>query len=208
MASIFGQLYASTTKCHEKTLEPKAAIGGGMEDLRDLRTMVNRVAKRVEADVRKLEAKVDRLMKLPDIIELENLVKNSAWVMDLGDKDLWLNIWSDDAHYLSPQENIDIRGRKALKEFSEQSLFSKEKKRFTSLMNIMIEATGSTATGKCHYSHYGYPIDSETGEVSQQPAFSDGIYYYKFRKDDDIWKITKLEVYVHRRQEPKPKNNV
>ncbi len=36
---------------------------------------MNRVAKRVETDVRKLEAKVDKLMKLPDIIEIENLMK-------------------------------------------------------------------------------------------------------------------------------------
>ena len=53
-----------------------------MEDLRDLRTLLNRVAKRVETDVRKLEAKVDKLMKLPDIVEIGNLMKTMAWAID------------------------------------------------------------------------------------------------------------------------------
>ena len=99
-----------------------------MEDLRDLRALLNRVAKRVETDVRKLEAKVDKLMKLPDIIETEKLMKTMAWAMDLGDEDLWLSIWSEDIHYAVPQYNIDIKGKKALKEFGERAVFGNEKK--------------------------------------------------------------------------------
>jgi len=99
-----------------------------MEDLRDLKALLNRVAKRVETDVRKLEAKVDKLMKLPDIIETENLMKTMVWAMDLDDKDLWLSIWSDDIHYTVPQYNIDINGKKALKEFGERTIFNTEKK--------------------------------------------------------------------------------
>jgi hypothetical protein len=176
-----------------------------MEDLRDLRALLNRVAKRVETDVRKLEAKVDKLMKLPDIIETENLMKTMAWAMDLDDKDLWLSIWSDDIHYAVPQYNIDIKGKKALKEFGERAVFGNEKKRFSTLMNIMIEITGDTATGKDYFSHYGYPINPETGEVSEERAISEGMHYYKFRKDDGVWKITKFEVYIHRREEPQPR---
>ena len=172
-----------------------------MEDLRDLRALLNRVAKRVETDGRKLEAKVDKLMKLPDIIETEKLMKTMVWAMDLDDKDLWLSIWSDDIHYTVPQYNIDIKGKKALKEFGEHTVFNTEKKKFSTLMNLMIEITGDTATGKDYFSHYGYPINLKTGEVSEERALSEGMHYYKFRKDDGVWKITKLEVYIHRREE-------
>jgi hypothetical protein len=175
-----------------------------MEDLRDLRALLNRVAKRVETDVRKLEAKVDKLMKLPDIIETENLMKTMAWAMDLDDKDLWLSIWSDDIHYAVPQYNVDIKGKAALKEFGERAVFGTEKKGFSTLMNTMIEITGDTATGKDYFSHYGYPINPDTGEVSEERALSEGMHYYKFRKDDGVWKITKVEVYIHRREEPQP----
>jgi ketosteroid isomerase-like protein len=172
-----------------------------MEDLRDLRTMLNRLAKRLETDVRKLDARVDKLMKLPDIIELEHLVKTLAWAMDLGDKDRWLSIWSDDVHYTVPQYNIDLRGKKALAEFAEVSIFNREKRRFSSITNILAEVTGDTATARDYYMHYGYPINAETGEPSLERAFSEGMHYYKFRKADGIWKITDMEVYVHRRQE-------
>ena len=176
-----------------------------MEDLRDLRALLNRVAKRVETDVRKLEAKVDKLMKLPDIIETENLMKTMVWAMDLDDKDLWLSIWSDDIHYTVPQYNIDINGKKALKEFGERSIFNTEKKKFSTLMNLIIEITGDTATGKDYFSHYGYRINPKTGEVSEERALSEGMHYYKFRKDDGVWKITKLEVYIYHREEPQPR---
>ena len=177
-----------------------------MEDLRDLRALVNRVTKRVETDGRKLEAKVDKLMKLPDLIEIENLMKNMVWAIDLGDKDLWLSIWSDDINYTVPQSNIDIKGKKALKEFSESTIFTTEKKRFSTLMNIMIEVTGNTATGKDYFTHYGYPINPKTGEVYEERAISEGMHHYKFRKGEDGgWKITKFEVYIHRREEPESK---
>jgi len=173
-----------------------------MEDLRDLRELLNRVAKRVETDVKKLEGKVDKLMKLPDTIEIEHLMKTMAWAIDLDDKDLWLSIWSDDIHYTVPQYNINIKGKKALKDFGEHAVFNMEKKKFSALMNIMIDITGDTATGKDYFSHYGYPIDLETGKVSEERAISEGMHHYKFRKDAGAWKITKFEVYIHRREEP------
>ena len=172
-----------------------------MEDLRDLREMLNRMAKRVETDVRKLETKVDKLMKLPDIIEIENLMKTMAWAIDLDDKDLWLSIWSDDIHYAVPQYDINIKGKKALKEFGEITVFGREKRKFSVLMNTVIDITGDSATGKDYFSHYGYPINPETGKVSEERAISEGMHYYKFSKNRGIWKITKFEVYIHRREE-------
>jgi ketosteroid isomerase-like protein len=172
-----------------------------MEDLRDLRNLLNRMAKRLETDLRKLETKVDKLMKVPDQMEIENLIKTMAWSMDLGDRDAWLNIWSDDVHYAVPQYDIDIKGKKALKEFGDTHIFNREKKKFSALMNIMIDITGDTATARDYYTHYGYPINPDTGDTSEEPASSDGMHHYKLRKDEGIWKITSLEVYVHRRQE-------
>jgi len=173
-----------------------------MEDLRDLRTLLNHVAKGVETDVRKLEAKVDKLMKLPDIIEIGNLMKTMAWAIDLDDKDLWLSIWSDDIHYTVPQHNINIKGKKALKEFGERTVFGIEKRKFSALMNIVIDTKGETATGKDYFSHYGYPVNLETGRVSEERALSEGMHHYKFRKDEGAWKITKFEVYIHHQEEP------
>jgi ketosteroid isomerase-like protein len=172
-----------------------------MEDLRDLRNLLNRMAKRLEGDLRKLEAKVDKLMKLPDQMEIENLIKTLAWSMDLGDKDAWLKLWSDDVHYTVPQYDIDIRGKKALKEFGDTHIFNREKKRFSTLMNIMIDVTGDTATARDYYTHYGYPVNPDTGEASPEPSFSDGMHHYKLIKDEGVWKINSIEIYVHRRQE-------
>lgn len=163
--------------------------------------MLIRLGKRVEGDVRKLEARVDKLMKLPDTVEIENLIKSMAWAMDLGDKDLWLGIWSDDVHYTVPQYNINIKGKEALKEFGERAVFGAEKKRFSTLANILVEITGNTATGKDYFAHYGYPVNPETGKVFGERALSGGMHHYKFRRDESGWKISKLEVYIHRREE-------
>ena len=159
------------------------------------------MAKRLETDLRKLEAKVDKLMKLPDQMEIENLIKTMVWSMDLGDRDAWLNIWSDDVHYVVPQYDIDIKGKKALKEFGDTHIFNREKKKFSALMNIMIDITGDTATARDYYTHYGYPVNPDSGEMAQEPDFSDGMHHYKLIKDEGIWKINSMEVYVHRRQE-------
>jgi ketosteroid isomerase-like protein len=172
-----------------------------MEELRDLRTVLNRLAKRLEGDLRKLEAKVDKLIKLPDQMEIENLIKTMVWSMDLGDKDAWLKLWSDDIHYAVPQYDIDIRGKKALKEFGDTHIFNREKRSFSTLMNIMIDVTGDTATARDYYRHYGYPVNPETGEVSEEPSFSDGMHHYKLIKDEGVWKINSIEIYEHRRQE-------
>lgn len=172
-----------------------------MEDLRDLRNVLNRIAKRLETDLRKLETKVDKLMKLPDQIELENLMKTMVWSIDLDDKDAWLNIWSDDIHYAVPQFGIDIKGKPALKEFGATIVFGTEKKRFSLVTNIMIDITGDTATGRDYYQHYGYPINQETGEASEERSVVEGMHHYKFRRDNGIWKITGFEVYIHRREE-------
>jgi len=172
-----------------------------MEDLRELRELLNRVGKRVETDVRKLESKVDKLMKMTDVFELENLTKTMVWAMDLDDKDLWLSIWSDDIQYAVPQHNIVVKGKKELSEFSDRSIFNREKKRFSTLMNTMIEITGDTATGKDYFTHYGYAVNPQTGEVSLKRVVSEGMHYYKFRKYDGTWKIAQFEVYVHRLEE-------
>jgi ketosteroid isomerase-like protein len=172
-----------------------------MEDLRGLRTVLNRMAKRLEGDLRKLEGKVDKLMKLPDRMEIESLIKTMVWSMDLGDKDAWLNIWSDDIRYTVPQYDIDIKGKKALKEFGDTHIFNREKKKFSALLNIMVDVTGDTATARDYYNHYGYAVNPDTSEVSAEPSFSDGMHHYKLVKDDGIWKINSIEIYVHRRQE-------
>jgi ketosteroid isomerase-like protein len=172
-----------------------------MEELRDLGDQLNRVGKKVGDGVRNLDIKVDKLMKLPDLFELENLTKTMVWAMDLDDKDLWLSIWSDDIQYAVPQHNIVIKGKKELEEFGEKSIFNREKKRFSTLMNTVIEIKGDMATGKDYFTHYGYAFNPQTGEVSEKRLVSEGMHYYKFRKDDGGWKIAKFEVYVHRLEE-------
>ena len=52
-----------------------------------------------------------------------------------------------------------------------------------------------------YFTHYGYAVNPQTGEVSEERTVSEGMHYYKFRKDDGVWRIAKFEVYVHRREE-------
>ena len=166
-----------------------------------MKAMLNRVVKSLETDVKGLEAKVDALMKLPDRIEVENLPKTMAWAMDSSDRVLWLSIWSDDIHYVVPQYDIDIRGKKALEEFGEMAIFAREERRFSALTNIMVDVAGDTATGRDYYMHYGYPIDPETGKASEKRALSEGMHFYEFGKRDGVWRITRFEVHLNRRVE-------
>jgi ketosteroid isomerase-like protein len=170
--------------------------------MEDLRSTLNRLGKRVEGDVNRIESKIDRLMRLPDRFEIEDLIKTMAWAMDSGDKNLWLSIWDDDIHYVVPQYGLEIRGKEAMKEFGESSIFTREERRFSALMNIMVEVKGDTATGKDYYMHYGYTINHETGQAAEDRTLSEGMHFYRFKKRDGVWKITNLEVLLHRRQEP------
>jgi ketosteroid isomerase-like protein len=168
----------------------------------DLKSMLNSVARSLESEVTQLEAKVEALMKLPDRIEVENLQKTMAWAMDSGDRELWLSVWSDDILYLVPQYDIEINGKEALAEFGETTIFTREERKFSALTNIMVNVKGDTATGRDYFMHYGYPIDQETGKASEERAFSEGMHFYEFSKRDGVWKITRFEVYLNRRQEP------
>jgi len=167
----------------------------------DLKSMLNRVIKTLEADVGRLEAKVDALMKLPDRLEVENLPKTMAWGMDSGDKELWLSVWDDDIVYLVPQYDIEINGKQALSDFGDLSIFTREERRFSAITNIMVEVKGDTATGKDYFMHYGFPLNPETGQPFEERAFSEGTHRYEFARRNGAWKITKFEVYLNRRQE-------
>ncbi len=169
--------------------------------MEDVKSMLNRMVKSLETDVKGLGAKVDTLMKLPDRIEVENLPKTMAWAMDSGDRELWLSIWSDDIHYVVPQYDIDIRGKKALEEFGEAAIFTGEERRFSALTNIMVDVTGDTATGRDYFMHYGYPIDPDTGKASKERVLAEGMHFYEFGKEGGVWKITRLEVHLNRRDE-------
>ena len=167
----------------------------------DLKSMLNRMIKTLETDVGRLEAKVDALMKLPDMIEVENVPKTMAWGMDSGDKDLWLSVWDEDVLYLVPQYGIEINGKQALSEFGDQTIFNREVRRFSAITNAMVEVKGDTATGKDYFMHYGFPLNPESGEPFEERAFSEGTHRYEFAKKDGAWKITRFEVYLNRRQE-------
>jgi ketosteroid isomerase-like protein len=167
----------------------------------DLKAILTRAVKALEEDVKRLEGKIDALMKVPDTMAVENLTKTMAWAMDSGDKALWLTVWSDDIVYVVPQYDIEINGKQPLSEFGDASIFTREERRFSAITNVMVEVDGDTATGRDYFMHYGFPIDPETGKAMEDRAFSEGQHYYHFRRIDGVWKITRFEVYLNRRQE-------
>lgn len=169
--------------------------------MEELKAFLNRAGKTLEGDAKRLESTIDSLMKLPDRIEIENLMKTMVWAMDSGDENLWLSIWSEDIRYRVPQYDIDFQGIKAMEEFGQTAIFKREARRFSSLTNIMIDVKGETATGRDYYFHYGYAIDSETGRASDERVTAEGKHFYEFRKKDGVWKIAGMEVYVHRRDD-------
>jgi ketosteroid isomerase-like protein len=146
------------------------------------------------------------LKRLAGRVEVENLPKTMAWAMDSGDKELWLRVWSDDIQYVIPQYNIEIKGKEELMEFGEAAIFTWEEKRFSSITNIMIELDGDKAKGRDYYMHYGFPINPDTGEVSDEPANAEGMHFYEFGKRDGAWKITRMEVYVNRSSAQREEN--
>ncbi len=169
--------------------------------MEDLKAMLTRTVKTFEEDVRRLDAKLDVLLKVPDMIAVENVPKTMAWAMDSGDKELWLSVWSDDIVYRVPQYGIEILGKEKLSEFGDASIFTREERRFSAITNIMVEVDGDIATGRDYYMHYGFPFDPETGEAMEDRAFSEGQHYYRFRRVNGAWKIATFDVYLNRRQE-------
>lgn len=166
--------------------------------MEDFQATLTSLVKSVEGDVKRLDATVDALMKLTDQIKLENLPKTMAWAMDSGDRELWLSIWSDDIYYLVPQYGIEIKGKEALMEFGDAAIFTWEERRFSAITNIMIDLKGDTAKGRDYYMHYGFPIEPDTGKLSEEPAYAEGIHFYEFGKLGGVWEITRIEVYVNR----------
>ena len=171
--------------------------------MEEFKTTINNLMKNLEEKINSIDSKIGRLSTLLERIELENLLKTMVWTMDSGDRERWINLWSDDIHYVVPQYVLEINGKAALAEFAESAIFLREERRFSSLTNIIIDIDGDKATGKDYYMHYGYPIDAETGKPSEDRAFSEGMHFYKFRKIDGEWKITNFEVILNRRQEAK-----
>ncbi|HEY48716.1 MAG TPA: nuclear transport factor 2 family protein [Dehalococcoidia bacterium] len=172
--------------------------------MEELKSMLNRMVKALESDVKRLEGKVDALMKLPDQIAVENTIKTMAWAMDSGDKELWMSIWDDDIRYLVPQYDLEIKGKEALSEFAEGAIFTREERRFSALTNVIVEVAGDTAKGRDYYMHYGFPLDAESGKAAEARTCAEGTHFYEFRKHDGAWKITRFEVYLNRRQEDSP----
>jgi len=169
--------------------------------LEDFRNTISNVLKNLEEKINTFDSKIRRFTTLLERIELENLLKTMVWTMDSGDRERWINIWSDDIHYIVPQYGLEINGKVALTEFAESAIFLREERRFSTLTNIMLDIDGDKAIGKDYYMHYGYPINPETGKSFENRAFSEGMHFYKFRKIDGEWKITDFEVTLNRRQE-------
>ena len=144
------------------------------------------------------------LSNLLSSLEVENLPRAMAWAMDSGDREVWFGAFSDDVRYVVPQYDIDIRGKEALRDFAEVAVFGLEERRFSAITNILVEVKGETATGKDYFMHYGYPIDLETGQASELRNLSEGQHFHEFARQDGVWKITRMEVHLNRRQEGVP----
>ncbi len=168
----------------------------------DTENTLNRLVKSLGSNANRLEAGVGSLMKLPDVMALESLLKGMVWAMDAGDMERWSSVFSDDIVYRVLQHDIEITGIEALREFGEKIVFAFEEQRFSALTNIMIDVDGDKATGKDYYIHFGCPVDAQTGKASAERAMSLGQHFYEFRRQDGVWKITKFEVRVGGKQEP------
>ena len=168
----------------------------------DTEKVLSRLAKSLGGAVNGLEAGLEALIKLPDVVAIENLLKSMVWAMDAGDGERWSSVFSDDIVYRVPQHDIEITGVKALREFAEKIVFVIEERRFSAITNIMIDIDGDTATGRDYFIHFGYPIDMETGKASPERAMSLGQHFYEFRRQDRVWRITKFDVHVNGLQEP------
>jgi ketosteroid isomerase-like protein len=168
----------------------------------DTEKVLSRLAKSLGGAVNGLEAGLEALIKLPDVMAIENLLKSMVWAMDAGDGERWSSVFSDDIVYRVPQHGIEIAGIKALREFAEKIVFVIEERRFSAITNIMIDVEGDTATGRDYFTHFGYPIDMETGKASTERAMSLGQHFYEFSKQDGVWRITKFDVHVSSLQEP------
>ncbi len=168
----------------------------------DTEKVLSRLAKSLGGAVNGLEAGIETLIKLPDVMAIENLLKGMVWAMDAGDGERWSSVFSDDIVYRVPQHDIEIAGIKALREFAEKIVFVIEERRFSAISNIMIDVEGDTATGRDYFTHVGYPSDMETGKASPERAISVGQHFYEFSKQDGVWRITKFDVHVSSLQEP------
>ena len=132
------------------------------------------------------------------MIELEQLTKTYAWALDANDRELYWSVFSDDVRLIGRTKGLSymltgIEDLRAATDF----IFASEKAAFSTLSNLLVEIKGDTATGRDYYHHYSYRVNWETGEVDKEPTLTRGRHLWEFRKQDGVWKITRMESREH-----------
>jgi ketosteroid isomerase-like protein len=132
------------------------------------------------------------------VIEIEQLTKTYAWALDAKDRELYWSVFSDDIRLVGRAKELSyiLTGIEELRAATD-FIFSSEKGAFSAISNLLVEIKGDTATGRDYYQHYSYRVNWKTGEVDKEPTLARGRHLWEFRKQDGVWKITRMESREH-----------
>jgi ketosteroid isomerase-like protein len=132
------------------------------------------------------------------MIEIEQLTRTYAWALDAKDRELFLSLFSDDIKWVGRTKKLSyvLTGIEELRAATD-FIFGSEEGAFSALSNLLVEIKGNTARGQDYYQHYSYRVNWETGKVENEPTFTRGRHLWEFRKQDGVWKITRMESREH-----------
>lgn len=130
----------------------------------------------------------ERILKLESLAEINNLRSRYCYLLDEGNTEEWLSLFTEDANIVSESPRGEYNGHDELSEMINE-IHESEDRRLTKhvVYNPIIDLTGERATGRWSFEaliHY----DDETMLLIK------GEYDEKYRLKRDQWKFTNITI--------------
>lgn len=130
----------------------------------------------------------ERVRKLESLADIKNLRSRYCYLLDAGDTDAWLSLFTEDAAIVSESPRGGYHGHDELSEMITQ-IHDDEDRRLTKhvVYNPVIDISGDHATGRWSFEAL---IQYEDGTMLDII----GEYDERYRLVDDEWKFTEITI--------------
>jgi 3-phenylpropionate/cinnamic acid dioxygenase small subunit len=130
----------------------------------------------------------ERVRTLENLAELKNLRSRYCYLLDEGDTDAWLSLFTEDATIVSESPRGEYNGHDELSEMI-TNIHESEDRRFTKhvVYNPIIDVTGDRATGR-------WSFEALIQYNDETMLLIKGEYDEKYRLVEDEWKFTTITI--------------